>query len=412
MHAKKRWALLAISTLLLIVLGLIYAWSIFRKPLNDIFSDWTETNLSLTFTISMTMFCIGGFISGKLLSRISHRSVVFIAAVLLFAGFSGASFIDVADSARSLTQLYVCYGMLCGAGVGLGYNAVVAATLKWFPDRAGFASGILLMGFGMGGMVLGSIISALISYSGIIMTFRVLSVAVTAAVIIGAFFVYPPRAAHAGNRDDAGNDGLSSAKNTDFSLVQMIATPVFWLHFTWMIFCVSGSMMVINSAAPIAMSFGAPPVIGLIVSVFNGFGRVALGSVFDRAGRNISVILCTLLLTAGGICLVAGASLDIPPLIFTGMPLVGLSFGGTPCLTSAVINLFFGSKYYAINFSMANFAIIPASFIGPLLSGLLLERSGGSYDSTFVAIVCLSLIALLTNTVVRRYAVKAGFEIR
>jgi OFA family oxalate/formate antiporter-like MFS transporter len=408
-YTKKRWALLAVSTLLLLVLGLIYAWSIFRKPLNDLFSDWTETNLSFTFTISMVMFCIGGFVGGKLLSRISIRSVLLIAAALLFAGFSGASSIDASDSAGSLARLYVCYGALCGAGVGLGYNAIIVATLKWFPDRAGFASGVMLMGFGMGGMALGSIISALISSSGIVLTFRVLSMAVTVAVVFGAFVVRPPKARTAEDKADA-DDGGAHAANMGFSLAQMLKTSVFRLHFTWMIVCVSGGMMVINSAAPIAMAFGAPAVIGLMVSVFNGFGRVALGVVFDKAGRNTSVASCTLLLTGGGICLTLGAFAGVPPLIFIGMSLVGTGYGGVSSVTSAVINLFFGSKHYAVNFGTANFAVIPASFIGPLFSGFLMEKTDGSYDGTFIAIIGLGLLGLLVSAMVRRCAVKAGFE--
>jgi OFA family oxalate/formate antiporter-like MFS transporter len=410
MHVKKRWALLVVSTLLLMALGLIYAWSIFRKPLNDVFPDWTETNLSLTFTISMVMFCIGGFISGRLLSRISSRSVMFIAAALLFTGFFGASLIGATDSDGSLVRLYVCYGALCGVGVGLGYNAIVAATLKWFPDRTGFASGVLLMGFGMGGMVLGSIISALISSAGIAATFRILSATVTAVVVFGAFFVYPPKTAHAENSVNAGNNDAPIANTTDFSLIQMLRTPLFWLHFTWMIVCISGGMMVINSAAPIAMAFGASPVIGLIVSVFNGFGRVLLGFVFDRVGRNISVIMCTLWLTGGGVCLATGAFLNMSPLIFLGMPAVGLGYGGTSSVTSATINRFFGSMHYAVNFSTVNFAVIPASFIGPLLSSSLIEGSSGSYNGTFIAIVGFGLLGLLVNSFVRRRALKAGLE--
>ena len=38
------------------------------------------------------------------------------------------------------------YGVIGGAGIGLGYVTPVATVAKWFPDRKGLATGIVVMG--------------------------------------------------------------------------------------------------------------------------------------------------------------------------------------------------------------------------------------------------------------------------
>ena len=98
---------LCAGTLSLMVLGLIYGWSLFKAPLQQLFPTWTESNLSTGFTLLMGCYAIGGMISGYLSKLKKPRMVYLIMAVLMLAGFLGASTMDPADSAGSLTRLYL-----------------------------------------------------------------------------------------------------------------------------------------------------------------------------------------------------------------------------------------------------------------------------------------------------------------
>ena len=150
------WVSLFAETLVLLFLGLLYAWSIFKAPFNEVFESWTLSRLSMTFTISMTFFCLGAFFAGNLAKKISVRKILWLAAVMLFCGFVGVSTLNPENPTASLYLLYVLYGVLCGCGVGMGYNVVISTVNKAFTDRAGLASGIMLLGFG--GIVLGSVV--------------------------------------------------------------------------------------------------------------------------------------------------------------------------------------------------------------------------------------------------------------
>jgi len=398
---NERYIYLAAGTVLLLFLGLIYAWSIFRAPLNDIFPTWTASQLSMTFTISMIFFCLGGFISGKLVAVVKSRVIVMIAAVLLFVGFFTVSRLDAAQPQQSLTRLYIFYGLFCGCGVGMGYNAIISTITKWFPDRTGFASGFLMMGFGFGGLLLGSVVNMLIASKGLFDTFVVLAIMIAVVLIAGSFFIKAPETKISSKSESIQNPGVTA---NDYSPMQMIKTSSFWTFFIWAISISSAGLLVINSAATIAMTFGAPAVLGLMVSVCNGGGRVLVGAIFDRIGYGKTMIFDGCVLTVSGIALLIGAILNNVIFVFIGLLLVGVSYGGAPTITAGIVNKFFGRRNYAVNFSIMNFMLIPAAMIGPLVSSSLQERSGGAYNTTFMMIIGFAVVSLILTLLLNKGA--------
>lgn len=70
---KKRLIVILGDSLLLTFLGLIYAWSVFKKPLAAA-NGWNDSQLTWTFTICMFLFCLGGFAGAKISQKISQRT--------------------------------------------------------------------------------------------------------------------------------------------------------------------------------------------------------------------------------------------------------------------------------------------------------------------------------------------------
>lgn len=396
---KKRWLYLAIATLALLFLGLIYAWSIFRTPINEMFPMWTVSQLSLTFTISMICFCLGGFIGGLLSGKLSVRVRFFIAAVLLFVGFFGVSLFNPDDPGKSLTLLYACYGVLGGGGVGFAYNIVIGTMNKWFPDKVGLASGIMLMGFGLGGLALGSIVNAMIGGIGLFTTFRILAAAICAVCVISALVIKAP-----GEKETAELKALAGAVKTkdaavtkeavDYTPGEMLKTARFWIFVLWCVVLNSAGLLVINSAANIAVAFGGTAVLGMIVSLFNGAGRIIAGNNFDKFGRKVSTLVNTGFMIVAGILLTCGGLTGKFVFIVIGLIFVGLAYGGCPTISSAYAMDAFGPKNYPTNFSVVNFSLIPAATIGPMISAKLFEAAGGSYNTNFYAIIAFAVAGL------------------
>ncbi|MCL2851558.1 MAG: MFS transporter [Defluviitaleaceae bacterium] len=393
-QSAENYKFLAAASVVLLFLGLIYAWSIFHAPFSLMFPSWTVSDLSMTFTISIIFFCVGNLASGRLTKRIGSGGIVRIAAALLLIGFVSVSRLDPYRPDQSLIGLHIFYGVFCGAGVGMGYNAVISSTVKRFTKGAGMILGILLMIYGFGGMILGSVINVLIAEAGLLRTFLVMAPVVAIVLVLGSFFIKPPDASAAvSNAEESGNDHTPG---------QMLRTKVFWLFFVWKTVICSAGLLVINSAAPIATAFGAPAALGLMVLIFNGAGRMAFGAAIDKLDRKRTMYISCIALLLAGASLYTGALLHNVALVFIGLTLMGACYGGAPTLSAYVVKLFFGGRHYSSNFSINTIMIVPAAIVGPLVSSILQERSDGSYNSTFLMIIGLAVAAFALNAALNK----------
>ena len=73
----------------------------------------------------------------------------------------------LAAQAGSLAMLYLTYGIIGGLGTGIVYVGVVGQMVGWFPDRRGFAAGVVAAGYGMGAIVTTFPIANALASSGI-----------------------------------------------------------------------------------------------------------------------------------------------------------------------------------------------------------------------------------------------------
>ena len=68
MRSASRWIYVAVGCVVLLFSGLVYAWSVLSADRRK-FPHWSTAQLSLTFTIVMSFFCLGGLTCGALSAR-------------------------------------------------------------------------------------------------------------------------------------------------------------------------------------------------------------------------------------------------------------------------------------------------------------------------------------------------------
>ena len=84
---NKRWIYAAVGVMVLLLAGMVYAWSVLSSPIGAYFPEWSKAQLSLTYTICMGFFCVGGFLGGLANKKINVKLHVLASGVVFFWAF-------------------------------------------------------------------------------------------------------------------------------------------------------------------------------------------------------------------------------------------------------------------------------------------------------------------------------------
>lgn len=389
------------GSLALVTLGIIYAWSIFREPLKELFPQWTDSNLSLTFTIIMFTYAFGNMLGAKLAEKFGRRMVCYLTALCMFVGFFGASGLNPENGTMSLLLLYIYFGGFGGLGTGLGYITMCENVSLWYPDRSGFAMGMVEMGFGFGALIMGGAADILKGYFGILTTFRILGIATALILCVVALFMKnPPEALLTYATSVQKETGNTLGK--DYTTREMIRTPEFWSLMIWSTIVSAAFMMVVDNAASVAAYYGLPAVMGLMVSVSNGGIRLVTGLLVDRFGiRRISIAHNAIIILCGVSMLVAGY-LRSSVMLIAGLIITGMAFGGTPTMLAIYMRRRYGQTHFSANYSLTSWGLLISAAIGPTASGVLQNlaaQTGANnyYLTTLILMLGFCVVGVITG---------------
>ena len=400
-NISVRWLYLVIGVIAMLFAGIIYAWSILKAPFASEFG-WTTSNLALNFTLTMTFFCVGGFLGARLAKRLGYKLTIIISGILAALGFILTSFLG----GGSVVLLYLTYGLLAGLGIGIAYNVLIATVSSWFPDKKGLCSGCLMMGFGASALILGNLAASMMEGAmGWRTTYLILGIALGVVLVIaglllkrpGTDVVLPqPKAAKAASKENF--------EPRDFTTGEMLRRPSFWMAFLCLVFLTAVGSSVISFAKDLALSVGAAASLATtlvgVLSICNGLGRIITGAVFDAMGRRFTMIAASVItVVAAGITLLAVSIVSLP-LCIVGLCLTGISYGTSPTVSSAFTSAFYGQKYFSTNFSIVVFNMMFASFIATGASSLLV--SSGGYVVPFIMLLALTVLSLVLNLCIRK----------
>lgn len=395
-HMAQRRQGIAIGSggLMLLLAGLLYAWSIFVTPLEAEFG-WQRAQTSLTYTICVTCNTLCALLAARLSGKIGSRWVVRLAALGVLVGFL------LASRTQRLWQLYVSYGALCAGGLGMIYNVVLSAAAHWSSARPGTVSGAMLMCYGLGAMVFGSLVSRLIETSGWRAAFAAMGLICFAAMLAGSFFV--DRAA-ADKAPLPSSVPAAEPGQRELSPVQMLHETSFWLYALWTLVLATIGLILTSHAAPIAQEVGtgaraAALYVGA-VSVSNGLSRLVFGVVFDRLGRRATMLIISCIGVAGGVALWLAFGWRSKAVLLLAFLLLGAAFGGTPVSSANFIQSMYGAKNYAKNLAVGNLSVLVAAYIGPYAAGLVYQNAG--YRLVLIAVLLLGAVGVLLSVALYR----------
>ena len=385
---SKRVVYLVLSTITLLFLGLIYAFSMFAAPMCSTFG-LEKPAVGLTFNIMMITFCLGAVVGSQVEKVIGVKGAILVAAAMFAIGFIGTGIFAYSN----IVALYLFYGVICGLGVGMGYNSVIATTNVWFPDKVGLSSGILMMGFGLGSLILGTLSVNLAKTFGLGTVLIVIGV--ISAIVIGLeglIIKRPPSNIIAAMAPEKASGSSYDPADEDSAL----KTPLFYVYWVWAIIVIAIGLATIGNCASDAQSVGwdagfATLLVGL-VSVLNGIGRVLVGIIYDKTNVKVTMIIDGTVGSIAAVCIICAFTMSIPVLYVVGAFCCGFCYGGVPVVASAFGRQRFGAKNYPLNLSLCNFAIVFGSLLNVLLQAVV---GMDARVTTFSILAIMAVIAVL-----------------
>ncbi len=394
---KNRWFMAMAAMAIHICIGSVYAWSVYVNPIQTTM-NWTLTDVTITFSVAIFFLGISAALMGKFVESKGPRIAATLAAVLFGLGTVGSG---LAIYMESKILLYLTYGVLGGAGLGIGYISPVSMLVKWFPDRRGMATGLAIMGFGFASAISGPAIKVLIDAVGVSSTFYILgSIYFSIMFIAAQYLANPPEGYMPERLSDAIDAGKKKIKEDLVNITRNEAVNTARFYGLWiMLFInVTCGIAIISVASPLLQevigisALAAASAVGLM-GIFNGTGRIVWASISDYLTRPIVFILFFITQIIAFYMLTTVTSILLFQVL---LYYIMMCYGGAFASIPAYIGDIFGTKELGAIHGYILTAWALAGLVGPIIIAYVKDTTG-SYTDTLYVFVGLFVVALVTS---------------
>ena len=397
---KNRWLIAASAVGIHISIGSVYAYSVMTNPVKDVF-DVEGSVIKWAFKIAILLLGLSAAFLGRWVEKVGPG--LFYGIGILGSG--------LAVQMESLWLFYLCYGVIGGIGLGLGYITPVSTLVKWFPDRRGLATGMAIMGFGFAALIFGPVMAKLFETVGVSNAFYILGVIYMILILSSARYIERPPVGYVpeGYNTDESNTIKEDISNVTAN--ESLKSPRFYYIWIMMFINISCGIAIISAASPMMQEklnytpMQAAAIVGFI-GVFNGFGRIIWSSLSDYLGRaNTFIIFFAFQILAFYFLPKTGVESVFLILLFTVITMYGGGFATLP----AFLGDLFGTKQLGAIHGMVLAAWGLAGVIGPTIYDMVKEQTG-SLDATLVIFAGLFVVALIVSIMMKISIMKSQKE--
>lgn len=399
---RGRWMFVLVGFLINICVGSVYAYSVFRNPVQQLFQSNT-TESGLPFMVFLAFFAILMFFGGKLMGSIGPKNITIIGGILTGAGWILSGILP--QMVVSIWSLVFTYGVIAGSGVGLVYGAPIAVATRWFPDRKGLAVGLTVAGFGGSPFVTANIASPLIQANGPLYTFLVMGIGFLALIVILAFVLRFPPAGWRPATIAAGKAPAGAVAKADYQPHAMVKTSSFWgLFLVYTVGCLAG-LLAVGIASPVGTEIilMTPATAAMMVGIFalfNGAGRPIFGWLTDHITPRWTALISMLVIMVASLAMTRAAS-GTMTLYAVAFSVLWACFGGWLAIGPTATTTFFGSENSARNYSYVFFGYGLAAIMANIIAGSSKDIFG-DYTTAFVIVAIMAAVGAVLAIVLMK----------
>jgi len=389
---KQGWIITFAALGINLIMGVLYSWGVIGKALINNWG-WTSQEASIPFTVSAAVFAITMVFAGKAQDKFGPKMVSIFGGFMVGAGLILSSL----ATKDSHLLLIITFGIISSIGIGLGYSAATPCAMKWFESsKKGMIAGIVVAGVGLSPVYITPITANLLKNYDISTTFIILGVFSIGAVTLLSLFLSNPIEVEAPKASS--KQATPAPKGNDFTWDQVTKTPQFYLLWIMYALAATAGLMLIAHLPKIAeaqANWKAGYWLIVILSVLNASGRLGAGILSDKVGRTRAMMIVFLIQAVNMFLFMFYTSI---PLLIMGSAIAGLAYGAVFSLFPTTTAEYFGMKNLGVNYGLIFTGWGVAGVIGPMLGGIVADRTGSYSNGYIVSGVFLLIATLLVST--------------
>ena len=388
---EKKWLIAIMGTLTHLSLGTVYAWSFFQTPITQLVG-WSNTQVAWAFSLSIFMLGVMAAWGGTKIDKYGPRKLAITGGVMYALGYIISAY---ALSSGTLWLLYLAFGILGGSGLGLAYVTPVATVSKWFTEKQGLATGMVVMGFGLGALVMSKLLAPLfmqLSNGSLSTTFLYIGLTLLVVLPFSAAFLQLPPVEKEELQSIQPEHAMASALPVGPSPIKLIFSKSFIIIWLMFVINVVSGMIFISFQSPLLQDImklrmpattnfadaqvlmmlnAAGATLIAVSSVFNGLGRFFWGAVSDKLGR---IATFRILLAVQALIFIALIFVTHPVWFFIFVCIVLLCYGGGFGVIPSLINDSYGAKLMPALYGATLTAWGVGGIIGPQIVAFMKDN--------------------------------------
>jgi len=383
--------------------GVRYSFGVFVHPMFKE-TGWPMSVISISASVNVLIYSISGIFCGRLADRVAPKWMMTGGSILTAIGFY---FLIHAETPLGL---YLSYGVLCGIGHAcLGMVVCAAAIGKWFTRKRGVALGLSSMGIGVGTMIMGPAAGYIVNaydwragfvfFGGVILAVGIL----VSQVLMGK--TTPEASGLRPDGEPSAGEGrgpqVASANRAETSLRPVLTDCRFWILAVCNSVATAVLMMIFVHQVAYAVGnqigkFEAAAAVG-IIGCTSSAGKFLFGWLCDRVTDAKYVAGLGFFIMALGLGLLIVA--DTVLILYLFAVIFGIGYGSMAPLMPYLTADRFGQQVLGSAYGMLIFFVAGiGGSIGPVVGGVIYDRTGSYANAWLLALGALMAISALILT--------------